>query len=144
MQRNEEKGGNYFWIKSPVDLFLFSASPLNLQLLYSVSLSSFLSISIVLKAFSVLHLLIASLFFFDFPWFLIPSLSSSLLCSASSAFSFFLSLLLQLIMSKYFICPKTLIRKRCYIPIMYTLITQGKRGQTHTYFVYKLLNGCKT
>lgn len=25
MRRKEEKGGDYFWIKGPVDLFLFSA-----------------------------------------------------------------------------------------------------------------------
>lgn len=53
MRRKEEKGGNYFWIKGPVDLFLFSASPLNLQLLHPASLSSFLSICIVLKALLV-------------------------------------------------------------------------------------------
>lgn len=40
-KRKNEKVGNYFWIKGPVDLFLFSASPLNLQLLHSASLSSF-------------------------------------------------------------------------------------------------------
>lgn len=61
MRRKEGKGGNYFWIKGPVDLFLFSASPLNLQLLHSASLSSFLSICIVLKALLVLHLLVARL-----------------------------------------------------------------------------------
>lgn len=61
MRRKEGKGGNYFWIKGPVDLFLFSASPLNLQLLHSASLSSFLSICIVLKALLVLHSLVARL-----------------------------------------------------------------------------------
>lgn len=126
MQRNEEKGGNYFWIKSPVDLFLFSASLLNLQLLYSASLSSFLSISIVLKAFSVLHLLTALLFFFDFPRYTMspcPHLFYAHLF-------FFLSLLLSLILSKYFICPKTLIEKQCLY--VHTDNTGDRRTNTHT------------
>lgn len=72
MRKKKEKGGNYFWIKGPVDLFLFSASPLNLLLLHSASLSSFLSISIVLKAFPISHSLPARLFFFDFLWYPIP------------------------------------------------------------------------
>lgn len=59
----------------------------------------------------------------------LPVLISSLL--SLICLLVFLSLLLSLIISKYFICPKTFIRKPI-MPIMYTLITQGKRGQTHT------------
>lgn len=93
VSRDEEEGGeggNYFWIKGPVDLFLFSASPLNLQLLHSASLSSFLSISIVLKAFLILHLLTARLVLFNCllnPIPLRPHASSAF--SSEPPFSFF-------------------------------------------------------
>lgn len=129
MQRNEENGGNYFWIKSPVDLFLFSASPPNLQLLYSASISSFLSISIVLKAFSILHLLTARRFFFDFPRYSIPP-CPHLFPAQPHLPSRFLSLLLSLILSEYFICSKTLIKKT--LPNVRTDNTGDKRTNPHT------------